>query len=290
MAAAAAASVGVGPGCVEARGSAPAVGLWGRSLDRSPWLGTAPATRVAWLSSSSSSSRPAATVTLSSEAAGKQQQGVPGENRWRELFPTQWDGSAREPEAKDAEEEDAEEEDGEEKEAVPVSFERWQLRKLSVAALKGRRHVDINVLSKELKVDRRAVIDWLKANARIQPQPSTPATDAATDGSPLRSDAAASDLATAAEPALEQASPFAAVERSRLQFNATTEATLERVYQSAKRPSDELVAQVADLTRLPRRTIVSWFAQRRSAEMAEKGTNGYWAGRGSRSRRQPEEA
>ena len=43
------------------------------------------------------------------------------------------------------------------------------------------------------------------------------------------------------------------------------EATLERIFEASPRPSEDVVAGLWDLHRLPKRRVLDWFAVRRRA-------------------------
>ena len=54
------------------------------------------------------------------------------------------------------------------------------------------------------------------------------------------------------------------------------EATLERLYEESRRPSDDAVQSVLQLHKgVPRRKVVDWFGQRRRMEASMKFNKGY---------------
>eukprot|EP00899_Mesostigma_viride_P013019 jgi/Mesvir1/21718/Mv04131-RA.1 len=141
-----------------------------------------------------------------------------------------------------------------------------QERRLWMAAVEGRRHVDIQSLARETGLDRRAVLDWLKTHdPKDIPQayrlaPPQPAGEAMSANNASR----------------QRDQPVSPVEEEEIsvpgmKLKASDRATLERVYYVAQYPSDEMIQSILDITRMPRNKVLAWFQIKRSEDgMREK--------------------
>lgn len=182
-----------------------------------------------------------------------------------------------EQEEEDEDEEGVEDEDEEDEERM-VPLEKWQLRKLAAAAEKGRRNVNVKILSAELGMDRADVLSFLR-----NPPPELL----------LMSDELENEVAEASERAeakVEKAPKVAAASRKQpapplnpsggpqsprswhgsKRLKKEHIATFERVYRNSTRPSNAMIENLVNLTHVPRKKILQWFDDKRAENQPNK--------------------
>ncbi|KAL4427724.1 hypothetical protein ABPG75_001813 [Micractinium tetrahymenae] len=194
-------------------------------------------------------------------------------------------------------------------------LEPWQVSRLQQALLAGRRQVKVEKLCKELGLPRGTVLQWL----RDAPQPD-PAQQSLLEAR-AAAEAAARERAEVLRVAKQQgggggsgpgtnsSSSGSAAPRGGKQGPAgggrgsdgapawrsypkkkalgrQAEATLEMIFNRTQWPSDDTIASLWDLHRLPREKVVEWFKKRRMQEQQQlRGGGGGGGGakpRGSR--------
>ncbi|KAL0021965.1 hypothetical protein WJX77_000549 [Trebouxia sp. C0004] len=181
------------------------------------------------------------------------------------------------------------------KDRADKPLQAWQISKLQAAAAAGRRKVKVNDLAHELQLPRPEVLKFLKANVLHTDRPSKTAQAAeqrtndaqSLDPSGLMWDSEVEqrdqnqhqsranvqqEAGAMPQPKAKKAGPSVPfVERQRQgsdfenkRLGRAVEATLERLYEESRRPSDDMLQSVLKLHKgVPRKKLVDWFGQRR---------------------------
>ncbi|KAL0024791.1 hypothetical protein WJX79_007362 [Trebouxia sp. C0005] len=178
-------------------------------------------------------------------------------------------------------------------------LQAWQISKLHAAAAAGRRKVKVNDLAHDLQLPRPEVLKFLKANAphidrlsktaqaaeqrtadaqSMEPSMQGLMWDFDAEQREHQSRAGVQQEAGAMPQPKAQKSgpsvPFAERQRQGSDFEnkrlgRAVEATLERLYEESRRPSDDMLQSVLQLHKgVPRKKLVDWFGQRRRIDAA----------------------
>ncbi|KAJ4782323.1 overexpressor of cationic peroxidase 3 [Rhynchospora pubera] len=148
----------------------------------------------------------------------------------------------------------------------------WQMRKLARALKIGKRKASIKKLSEEVVLDRATVLELLRNpppglllmsdSLRDEPRPLPPAEPKNNEiGSSISSD----DMevkSKGTELEVKQQAPQQPLPPQKRLKRAQVE-TLERVYSRTKRPTNEMISSIMQVTNLPRKIVVTWFEEKR---------------------------
>lgn len=157
------------------------------------------------------------------------------------------------------------------------NLEPWQVEKLEKAYKAGRRKVKLNTLAKEIKLDRKDVLKWMKNFSQ---------RSESIQQSILNARAAAMSAAQERKAFLMSQKHVKVVEedvtdmwktanmstRERVQFlvnkplSRQEEDTLQRVYRQSKFPSEDMLRSLFDLHQIRRARAVQWFKDKREEE------------------------
>lgn len=185
------------------------------------------------------------------------------------------------------------------KDRADKPLQAWQISKLQAAAAAGRRKVKVNDLAHELQLPRPEVLKFLKANAVHTDRPNKTAQaaeqqtadaqamepsmqglmwDSGAEQEEHQSRASMQQEAGAMpQPKAKKSGPSVPfVERQRQgsdfenkRLGRAVEATLERLYEESRRPSDDMLQSVLQLHKgVPRKKLIDWFGQRRRMDAA----------------------
>eukprot|EP01024_Parvocaulis_polyphysoides_P029638 TRINITY_DN2677_c1_g1_i1.p2 TRINITY_DN2677_c1_g1~~TRINITY_DN2677_c1_g1_i1.p2 ORF type:complete len:177 (+),score=15.00 TRINITY_DN2677_c1_g1_i1:187-717(+) len=151
----------------------------------------------------------------------------------------------------------------------------WQLKKLELAYQKGKKHREVNSLSKELGFDRAEVIEWFKTYDEM-PQERRDAMrstlEASQNAKRRRQGILKGENVTKKQKKKqnEQDKPTAwqdvndirrGVRRDRIPKDAVR--TMEKIFLKYRHPSDDIVSEIQKLHQLRRKQVLDWFAQQR---------------------------
>ncbi|GAB2284899.1 hypothetical protein Dimus_019352 [Dionaea muscipula] len=158
----------------------------------------------------------------------------------------------------------------EEEEAMKLKG--WQLRRLAYALKKGRRKTSIKSLAAELGLDRSLVLELLRDPPTSLLMMSASLPDKSEPGISIPKTVEVQPVSSETEPIepnLEVKPPIHVLQTTwsaQKRLKKVHVATLEKVYERTKRPTNAMISSIVHLTNLPRKKIVKWFEDKRAAD------------------------
>ncbi|KAL9239865.1 hypothetical protein vseg_014144 [Gypsophila vaccaria] len=182
----------------------------------------------------------------------------------------------------DDEEEEDEDADEDEEAAEPIKLRGWQLRRLAYALKVGRRKTSIKKLAAELCLDRAIVLELLRepppdllmmcAALPDKEEPVSIINDSETIASVPSEEIIESDETDGVpngKPEPKTETPIHVLQGSwsaQKRLKKVQVETLENVYRRTKRPTNTMISSIVHVTNLPRRRVVKWFEDKRTAD------------------------
>ncbi|GLJ43904.1 hypothetical protein SUGI_0915290 [Cryptomeria japonica] len=169
---------------------------------------------------------------------------------------------------------------------APLELEDYQLQKLAAALNVGRRKASIKKLTAEVGLERETVLELLRNpppqlvlfQDREDTEKSIEDTDAVLttkynlESSEFQRKPSNSRLPSLAETEVQRnESEYQIIVNqrgwnTRKRLKKVQVATLEKVYQRTRRPTEAMVSNMVQLTKLPRKSILEWFDGKRAQE------------------------